>query len=313
MAEPHQDLVGRVAVVTGGARGIGLAVARALGARGARLVLADAGLDPAGRPEHPDAASEAVATLTHEGMDAAPFAEALGTTEAAERLVAFATEHMGPVDILINNAAILQDRMVWNLTPAAWDDVLAVNLSTAFYLLRAVAGGMRARRFGRVVNIVSSAGLIGNVGQANYGAAKGGLVALSRVAALDLARYGVTVNAIAPFAHTRITDLIVPHHPAVADYLATVRGVAPPDSVGTLAAYLATEAAQVYTGQVFGVRGGEVFLFSAPRPVGVQRSPAGRLTDRDLAAAFARWEERGLLTPLETDLEYMSRPLPSDE
>ncbi|MDA8199254.1 MAG: SDR family NAD(P)-dependent oxidoreductase [Thermaerobacter sp.] len=313
MTEPPQELAGRHAIVTGGARGIGLAVARALGSRGAKIVLADAGLDPTGRPEDPSVAANAAAALRAEGIEAVPFVEALSTAETAERLVAFATERLGPVDILVNNAAVLQDRMVWNLTMAAWDEVLAVNLSSAFYLLRQVAPGMRERRWGRVINMVSSAGLIGNTGQANYAAAKGGLAALSRVAALDLARYGVTVNAVAPFAHTRITDLIVPRHPAVAEYLTTVRGVASPDSVGQLAAYLATEEAKVYTGQVFGVRGGEVFLFSAPRPVGVQRYANSTPTAENLAAAFARWEEQGLLTPLETDLEYMSRPLATDE
>lgn len=301
-------LAGKVAVVTGGGRGIGRAIVEALANAGARVVLADAGLAIDGRPEQPHLAESVARALTAQGLEVLPYAERLESPADAATLVAQAQAVYGPVDILVNNAAILQDRMVFNLSPGSWDVVLANNLSLAFYLIREVSPAMRERRGGRIVNMISSAGLIGNYGQAGYAAAKGGLYALTRVAALDLARYTVTVNAIAPFAHTRVTDSITPRHPAVAEYLATVKHRAQPDSVARLVLYLCTDAARVLTGQVFGVRGPEVFLFSAPRPIGAHAAP-DTLSPEFLAETVAAWEAEGLLTPLETDLMVMSQPL----
>jgi NAD(P)-dependent dehydrogenase (short-subunit alcohol dehydrogenase family) len=306
------SLAGKVALVTGAGRGIGLAVAWELGRRGARVMVNDAGFSIRGEPEDPELAFRVAAQLRAEGIEAEGSAVALGTFAASETLVAETERAFGPVDILVNNAAILQDRMVFNLTPESWDRVLQNNLHAAFYTLRLVAPKMRQRQFGRIINMVSSAGLVGNLGQANYGASKGGLAALSRIAALDLARYGVTVNAIAPFAHTRVTEIIPPNTPALVDYLATVKNVSLPESVAKLCAFLALESTNVITGQIFGVRGREVFLFSQPRPIGVQVAPEGEgLSDAFLQEAVRRWEE-GYFTPLETDLELMSVPFPPE-
>jgi NAD(P)-dependent dehydrogenase (short-subunit alcohol dehydrogenase family) len=303
------DLRGKVALVTGGGRGIGLSVVRELAGSGARVVLNDAGYAIDGSSEQPDLARTVCEELAREGWVVTPSATSAATLEGARSLVKEAGA-LGPVDILVNNAAILQDRMVFNLDPASWDTVLANNLDAAFYLTHLVAGEMRGRLWGRIINMVSSAGLIGSRGQANYGSAKGGLVALSRIAALDLARYGVTVNAIAPFAHTRVTETIPPTTPWLVDYIATVKGVAPPQSVARLVHYLCSERAKIYTGQVFGVRGNELFLFSQPRPVGaVAASDPDHLDEGFLDETFAGWEAQGLLTSLETDLMFMSRKL----
>lgn len=295
--------------MTGGGRGIGLAIVRELASAGAHVVLNDTGFSVDGKPENDALAREVSSALSLEGLKVTPSTSNPATLEGARRLLAEASA-VGPVDILVNNAAILQDRMVFNLDPASWDAVLANNLDAAFYLTHLASGEMRRRLWGRIINMVSSAGLIGNRGQANYGAAKGGLVALSRIAALDLARWGVTVNAIAPFAHTRVTETIPASTPWLVDYLATVKGVAPPTSVARLVTYLCSDRAKIYTGQVFGVRGRELFLFSQPRPVGVTTAPdTEHLDEGFLDRAFAGWEDQGLLAPLETDLMLMSRDL----
>ncbi len=299
---------GSVALVTGGARGIGLAVVRALARAGARVVLDDAGLGIDGRTEDPEIAARVEAQLQKEGLVVRSTAENVGTSEGAKAAVQFARECFGPVDLLVNNAAILQDRMVFNMEEKSFEEVLRNNLFSAFYLTQLCSRDMRERLQGRIINMVSSSGLIGNRGQANYGAAKGGLVALSRISALDLARYGITVNAIAPFAHTRVTDTIPSTTPWIVEYLSTVKGVASPESVGTLVRYLCSDRAKVITGQVFGVRGDEVFLFSQPRPVGSARTERGTpLEEGFLQRTFDSWEKEGLFTSLETDLMYFAR------
>lgn len=308
-ASAGMDLEGKVALVTGGGRGIGLSIVRELARSGARVVLNDAGYAIDGSAEQPDLARSVSEELTREGLMVTPSTTSAATLEGARSLLKEASA-LGAVEILVNNAAILQDRMVFNLDPASWDAVLANNLDAAFYLTHLASREMRERLWGRIFNMVSSAGLIGSRGQANYGSAKGGLVALSRITALDLARYGVTVNAIAPFAHTRVTDTIPASTPWLVDYLATVKGVAPPESVARLVHYLCTERAKIYTGQVFGVRGNELFLFSQPRPVGaVAAADPDHMDPAFIDATFQAWEAEGLLTSLETDLMLMSRKL----
>jgi NAD(P)-dependent dehydrogenase (short-subunit alcohol dehydrogenase family) len=302
------ELKGSVALVTGGGRGIGLAIVRALASAGVRVVLDDAGLSIDGHPQEPELASRVEKELRGEGLEVRGSSLDVSTWENAKTLHTFATETYGPPDILVNNAAILQDRMVFNLEESSFEAVLRNDLFSAFYLTHLVSRSLRERLQGRIVNIVSTSGLIGNRGQANYGAAKGGLVALSRVTALELARYGVTVNAVAPFAHTRVTETLQPTTPWLAEYLSTVKGAAEPASVGNLVRYLCSDKAKVLTGQVFGVRGDEVFLFSQPRPVGTAAAGKGKeLTDDFLSATFAEWENEGLFTPLETDLMHFHR------
>ena len=304
---------GKVALVTGVGRGIGLAISRKLALAGAKVVVNDTGVTIDGTPDDPELAARIAEEIRQSGGKALASTQNAATLEGAKALVAEA-EAMGPVEILVNDAAILQDRMVFNLDPSSWDAVISNNLSAAFYLTRLLSVGMRERLWGRIVNLVSSAGLIGNRGQASYGSAKGGLTSLSRIAALDLARYGVTVNAIAPFAHTRVTETIPSSTPWLVDYLATVKGVAPAESVAELVLFLCSKRARIYTGQTFGVRGRELFVFSQPRPVGILRAPdAAHLDAEFLERAFDVWEEGGVLAPLETDLMLMSRDLSNSE
>ena len=168
--------------------------------------------------------------------------------------------------MVVNNAGIVRDRMIFNMTEEEWDAVIAVHLKGSFALTRAAAPRFRAQRWGRFINMTSTSGLVGNVGQANYAAAKLGIVGLTRVTALDMARYNVTANCISPFAWTRLIGTIPTDTPDQKARVAKLEKMSPRD-VAPLAVYLASDDAGGVSGQVFGVRGKEIFLFSQPRPV----------------------------------------------
>ena len=303
-------LEGRVALVTGGARGVGAAISRALAENGALVVVADNGASIDGRSEDPSVAVEFARRL---GDGAIPFTQDIAAPNAAKLVVELAQREFGGLDIVVNNAAILRDAFLFKGDPIDYEAVWRVNLFGAYEVLRAATPVLRDRakadrggeayRWGRIINIVSTAGIYGNYGQAAYGSAKAGLVGLTRVAALDMARSGVTANAIAPFAASRVTESIVPANQAQAEYKKHGLTISP-DFVGRFAAFLATEAAQSITGQLFGVRGREVFLFSQPRPI-AQATVSG--TSLDELEEIAARDFAPLFTPLETDLEAFSQ------
>ncbi|MFQ5973401.1 MAG: SDR family NAD(P)-dependent oxidoreductase [Alphaproteobacteria bacterium] len=306
------ELAGRVAVVSGGARGIGDAIVRALYGRGARVVIADSGTSISGDGVDPAVANDLAREL---GDGALAYTESLASPGTAAAVVGLAVERLGGLDILVNNAAILRDAFVFKAAPRDWEAVLAANLSTAFYLANAATPVLRERTKaggpggsgydrGRIVNIVSTAGLYGNYAQIAYASAKAGLFGMTRVLALDMARSGVTCNAVAPFAATRVTEIIRPANDDQARYKEQALRVSP-DHVAIFVAYLCSPAAQRITGQLFGVRGREVFLFAQPRPVArIVR------TDRDWAVAdLAEAVDREFtarFAELQTDLEAFS-------
>lgn len=305
-----QTLAGRVAIVTGGARGIGLAIVEELHRRGAAVVIADSGVSIAGTDPDPALAGAVAAKL---GERASAFGEDLKLPGAAERVVESAVKSYGTIDIVINNAAILRDGFIFKANRDNWDQVIANNLSVPFALLAAATPLMReqhkaGRAPGRIVNIVSSAGLFGNFGQAAYASAKAGLVGLTRVVAMDMSRSKVTCNAIAPFAATRVTDSIQPANEAQAAYKARALQI-PAHYVARLAALLSSDA-NVLTGQIFGVRGRELLLFSQPRPVARLVMAAGTDWDESALAQAIQHECGPGLTDLATDLEFFnSEPL----
>lgn len=287
MTQTQTALAGRVALVTGGARGIGLAITQRLHALGASVVVADSGVSIAGENPDPRVAQEAVAAL---GERAAAFTDDLADAAAAQRAVALAAERFGAIDIVVNNAAILRDSFIFKSSPDNWDAVLRANLSAPFYVLAAATPRMReqakaGRTGGRIVNITSSAGLYGNYGQSAYASAKAGLLGLTRVVALDMARSGVTCNAIAPFAATRVTEIIQPANDAQAQYKQRALKISP-KYVAQLIGFLCSPAAQRISGQLFGVRGRELFLFSQPRPLERVVAPQPDWTDVALADAI---------------------------
>ena len=301
-----QTLSGRVALVSGGARGIGLAIVEELHRRGARVLIADSGVSISGG--QPDA-TVAQAVAARLGTGATAFCEDLTRPGAPEQAVQAALSAYGAIDIVVNNAAIIRDAFIFKASRENWDQVLATNLSVPFGLLAAATPHMReqqknGRAPGRIVNIVSSAGLFGNFGQSAYASAKAGLVGLTRVVAMDMSRSQVTCNAIAPFAATRVTESIQPANEAQTLYKQRALGI-PAHYVARLAVFLSSNANQV-TGQLFGVRGRELMLFSQPRPVARSLMPAGSAWDEAALAQAIKTELTSRMTDLTTDLEFFN-------
>jgi NAD(P)-dependent dehydrogenase (short-subunit alcohol dehydrogenase family) len=301
------DLEGRVAIVTGGARGIGAAIVRDFVARGAHVVVVDNGASIDGRVSDGTVTTNFTESL---GTSVAPLTLSIAEPGAAEAAVKLAHDLFGRLDIVVNNAAILRDAFVFKGEVADYEEVVQTNLIAGFALIRAATPGMRERaksdepyQGGRIINIVSTAGLYGNFGQAAYASAKAGLTTLARIAALDLARAGITANAVAPFAATRVTESIVPANETQTAYKAHALSV-PPEPVARFVSFLCSERAQHISGQLFGVRGREMFLFSQPRPVA--RVTLAADDDLDAVAAQVERSFSPLFTPLETDLDAFS-------
>jgi NAD(P)-dependent dehydrogenase (short-subunit alcohol dehydrogenase family) len=297
------SIEGKVALVTGGARGIGRAIAHELVGRGARVVIADPGVSIAG--ENPDAES-ARETARALGPGAVAWPEDISAPGAAQAAVELAVERFGTLDIAVNNAAVLRDGFIFKSQRSDWERVIQTNLTGAWAVLAAATPVLReaarsGRAPGRIVNVISTAGLYGNYGQAAYAAAKAGLVGLTRAVALDMARSKVNCNAVAPFAATRVTESIQPANEAQRAY--KLRALALPAAyVARLVGWLCSPGCDI-TGQIFGVRGREVFLFSQPRPaVRIVTAPLEELTPEHLDAAI-NLEMRDKLVELTTDLE----------
>ncbi|HKA00449.1 MAG TPA: SDR family NAD(P)-dependent oxidoreductase [Candidatus Solibacter sp.] len=304
------SLEGKVALVTGGARGIGLAIVEELLGRGAQIVIADSGVSISGDQPDTKVAEQAAVKL---GTRTAAFASDIASPDMADAAVKLAVEHFGALDIIVNNGAILRDAFIFKSARADWQRVIDNNLTGAWSVLAAATPVLReavksGRSPGRIVNIVSSAGLYGNFGQAAYAASKAGLWGLTRVVAMDMARSGVLCNAVAPFAATRVTESIQPANDAQVEYKRRALAV-PAAYVARLVGWLVSPGCAA-SGQLFGVRGREVFLFSQPRPAArIVTEPLDQLTPERLDAAIAI----GFIdqyTDLKTDLEmFNTEPL----
>ena len=262
-------LDGKVAVITGAGRGIGRGEALLFAQEGARVVVNDLGGEWDGTGADARAASQVVEEIRAAGGEAVPHFEDISEPDGAASLIKLALDTWGRLDVVVNNAGILRDRMVFNMSVEEWDAVIKVHLRGHFLVTREACAYWRDQSkagenvSGRIINTSSTSGILGNAGQSNYGAAKAGIAAFSYIVAMEMQRYGVTVNAIAPGARTRMTEktfgeLKVPE--GQFDALA-------PENVAPLVAYLGSDASADITGQVFYVQGGLIQLYQGWTPV----------------------------------------------
>lgn len=258
-----RHLEGKVAAVTGGGRGIGREVARALAAQGAAVVINDLGVTVAGQRETSSPADDVAREIKASGGKASSNHEDISTPEGGESLVNQAIKDFGQLDILVNVAGILRDRMIFNMTIEEWDAVVRVHLRGHFCTMRPATAHMRERRYGRIINFSSNSAQ-GAPGQPNYAAAKAGILGLTWSSAAALQKYNITVNAIMPGAATRMTDTIPAGRlPGTRPEAANAAGSPmDPANVPPVIVYLASDEAADVTGQTFGASGYRISRFT---------------------------------------------------
>ena len=261
-------LEGKVAIVTGGGRGVGRAICLALADAGAKVVINDLGASLTGQAEDgaQNPAHEVRELIEKAGGQAIVDGGSVADFAAAEHMVQSAIDAFGRIDIVVNNAGILRDVMFFRMTEEEWDAVIAVHLKGTFNVSRAAAPHFKGQNGGAYVHMTSTSGLIGNFGQANYSAAKLGIAALSKSIALDMKRFNVRSNAVAPFAWTRMIDSIPSNTPEEKKRVDGLKKLVP-EKIAPLVVGLCADGASDVSGQIFGVRNNEIFLFSQPRPI----------------------------------------------
>jgi NAD(P)-dependent dehydrogenase (short-subunit alcohol dehydrogenase family) len=293
-------LDGKVVLVTGGGRGIGRETAIIAAQQGARVVVNDLGSGIHGEGADKTPAQEVADIIRAAGGEAVANYDSVTDLRAVGRMVQQALDTFGALHAVSNPAGILRDRMAHNMTEEEWDDIMAVHLRGHFNVVRATISHFREKQDGVYVMWSSTSGLIGNVGQSNYGAAKMGVAGFSRIIALEGARNNVRANALAPGAATRMTDS-VPRDEETAKRRATMREVQSPARPAELAVALMSDAAKHVTGQIFGVGGYNLSIYSQPRPVATYQREGG-------------WDAAGIvrdfLPRAEKDFVPMGRPAP---
>lgn len=269
------SLAGKVLVVTGAGRGIGREVALLAAREGARVVVNDLGGSGSGEGSDALPAREVANLITADGGAAVADGGDVSDVAGAESIIASAIRAFGRIDCVVNNAGILRDRIFHQMSHEDWRKVVDVHLNGSFNVSRAAATFFREQGSGAFVHMTSTAGLIGNLGQANYAAAKLGIVGLSKSIALDMARFGVRSNCVAPFAWSRLVGAAIPADtPEERVRFERFKAISA-DKVAPLVVFLASDLAREVTGQIFGVRRNEIFLFSQPRPICSARRAEG--------------------------------------
>jgi NAD(P)-dependent dehydrogenase (short-subunit alcohol dehydrogenase family) len=302
-------LDGKVAIVTGAGRGIGRGVAIAAANAGAKVVVDDPGVNVDGSGDDRAPADDVVNEIKATGGDAASSYESVATMDGAERLIKAALDSYGRLDIVVTPHGILRDRMVFNMGEDEFDVVIQVHLKGTFALLKNAGALFRQQRSGRFITFTSGAGLAGNTGQANYSSAKGGIAGLTRTAALDLGKYGVTVNCIAPAALTRMTGGVSDEarekrqQQGLAQKDQTMSMLQDPDDIAPMVVYLASDDAWWVNGHIFMCYGNYIGWYPIPAPEREMRSDA-RWTPEQIAQR---------IKPELFDDDFVSRAVPSPE
>jgi NAD(P)-dependent dehydrogenase (short-subunit alcohol dehydrogenase family) len=295
---------GKVAVVTGAGRGIGREMALMLAEEGASVVVNDLGSTVNGVGVDESVAQQVVNEIKVRGGKAVASTDSVAEPDSAKHIVELAVANFGRIDAVINNAGILRDRIFHKMTPEEFDAVVKVHLYGAFYVSLAAAQHFRAQNSGAFVHMSSGSGLFGNYGQANYGAAKLGIAGLSRQISLDMARYQVRSNCIAPSAFSRMIEAIPANTPEQQAHIEQRRKMMSPKQIAPMAVFLCSDAAKDVTGQIFSVRANEIFLLSQPRPIRSAHRDGGwtpqLIRDRVLPAF------KSSLTPLERSRDVLS-------
>jgi NAD(P)-dependent dehydrogenase (short-subunit alcohol dehydrogenase family) len=258
-------LQGKAVLVTGAGGGIGRDFALAMAAAGANVLVNDIGTSVKGEGRDAAPAQKVVAEIRSRGGTAVANTDSVADWESANRIVAQAVEAFGRIDVVVNNAGILRDRFFFNMSVEEWRAVIDVHLNGSFYVSRAAAPHFKAQNSGCYIHMTSTSGLVGNLGQANYSAAKLGIVGLSKSIALDMAKYNVRSNCISPFAWSRMIGSIPTE---TEDQRARVEKLKSMETakIAPLAVFLASNEAQDVSGQIFAVRANEIFLMSQSRP-----------------------------------------------
>lgn len=259
-------LEGKVVVVTGAGGGIGRDMALSMAAEGAQVVVNDIGTSTTGEGTDAGPAQKVVDEIKALGGQAVANTDSVAEAASAARIIACAVDTFGRIDGVVNNAGILRDRFFHKMSLDEWDAVIKVHLYGSYYMSRAAANHFKEQESGAMVHMTSTSGLIGNLGQANYSAAKLALVALSKSIALDMQKFNVRSNCIAPFAWSRMIGSIPTDTPEQQARVAKIQQMTP-NKIAPLAVYLLSDQAKEVNAQVFAVRNNEIFLMSQPRPV----------------------------------------------
>lgn len=263
-------LEGKVVLVTGGGRGVGRDIALLAGKSGAKVMVSDVGTSITGDGADTTVAADVAAEIRAAGGEASFCAASVTDRTAVRAMIEQCQDELGGLNHLVNNAGILRDRMFHRMSDEEWDAVIDVHLNGAFNISRAACDIFRQQNSGSMVHMTSTAGLIGNLGQANYSAAKMGIIGLSRSISIDMARSNVRSNCLAPFAFSRMTNTIPTkggaQNPDESPYLDKIKKMAS-EKIAPLVIALGSDDASDVTGQIFAVRSNEIFLMSQPRPV----------------------------------------------